>query len=68
MDIADQAHELEEAHRATALAAHLRQDEGQRTSAERCESCANPIPSARRQALPGVLLCIHCAERLERRP
>lgn len=30
-----------------------------------CESCDQPIPEARRQALPGVTLCIHCQERKE---
>lgn len=64
MDIADQAQQREEQHRAAALAARPRQT--QRPSATHCEACTDPIPEARRQALPGVLLCIHCAERLER--
>ena len=25
-----------------------------------CEECAQPIPEARRQALPGVRLCVAC--------
>lgn len=29
---------------------------------ERCEACDAPIPLARRQAVPGVRLCIACQE------
>lgn len=29
-------------------------------SLRHCEVCEAPIPEARRQALPGVRLCIHC--------
>ena len=29
-------------------------------SLSHCEECDAPIPEARRQALPGVKLCIHC--------
>lgn len=25
-----------------------------------CEECGNPIPAARRKAVPGVRLCIQC--------
>ena len=25
-----------------------------------CEECGAPIPQARREAIPGVRLCIHC--------
>lgn len=35
---------------------------------ERCEECDEPIPEARRQAVPGVRLCITCqssADKLE---
>ncbi|MOA15658.1 hypothetical protein D3C78_1358270 [compost metagenome] len=34
-------------------------------SAEECEDCCAPIPQARRLAVPGVQLCIGCAERNE---
>lgn len=27
-----------------------------------CEACGNPIPIARQQAVPGVILCVGCAE------
>lgn len=31
-----------------------------------CDECANPIPEARRKAVPGVRLCVRCqAERDE---
>jgi phage/conjugal plasmid C-4 type zinc finger TraR family protein len=29
---------------------------------ERCEECDAPIPEARRQAIPGVRLCVACQE------
>ena len=29
-------------------------------SLSRCEECDVPIPEARRQALPGVRLCVNC--------
>ena len=31
-----------------------------RASAEFCEECGEPIPEARRDALPGVQTCITC--------
>ncbi|NEL74754.1 MAG: TraR/DksA family transcriptional regulator, partial [Xanthomonas perforans] len=27
-----------------------------------CEECEAPIPEARRKAVPGVHLCVHCQE------
>lgn len=36
-------------------------------SLEWCESCGNEIPELRRQAVPGVTLCIDCANEEERR-
>lgn len=27
-----------------------------------CEECGKPIPEARRQAVPGVRLCVECQE------
>lgn len=29
---------------------------------ERCERCDEPIPEARRQAMPGVRLCLACQD------
>lgn len=31
-------------------------------SLERCEACDNPIPEARRKAVPGVRLCVACQQ------
>jgi phage/conjugal plasmid C-4 type zinc finger TraR family protein len=31
-------------------------------SLSHCEQCAAPIPEARRQAMPGVRLCVPCQE------
>ncbi|MTH77385.1 DksA/TraR family C4-type zinc finger protein [Paracoccus aestuariivivens] len=33
---------------------------GARESAEFCAECDEPIPEARRQAIPGVHLCVNC--------
>ena len=35
-------------------------------SAEDCAECGEPIPEARRAALPGVKLCVDCAGGRER--
>lgn len=32
-----------------------------------CEECEEAIPAARRQAIPGVRLCIRCQSELEKR-
>lgn len=32
----------------------------------RCEECGDPIPEARRKALPGVRRCIACQEEADR--
>ena len=34
-------------------------------SLERCEECDAPIPEARRQAVPGVRLCVPCQEAVD---
>jgi RNA polymerase-binding transcription factor DksA len=31
-----------------------------------CDSCGNPIPVGRLEAVPGAVHCVRCAERLER--
>jgi phage/conjugal plasmid C-4 type zinc finger TraR family protein len=36
-------------------------------SFEDCAECGEPIPEARRQALPGVKLCIDCQSARDRR-
>ena len=35
-------------------------------SLEFCEECEEEIPLARRKALPGVRLCIHCQEEADK--
>ncbi|BFR48735.1 TraR/DksA C4-type zinc finger protein [Nitratidesulfovibrio sp. HK-II] len=35
------------------------------TSRATCEECGDPIPQARRAAVPGVRLCITCQKELE---
>ncbi|KAG1061282.1 hypothetical protein G6F40_018021 [Rhizopus arrhizus] len=32
---------------------------------EHCEECAAPLPLARRQAVPGVRLCVACQQALD---
>ncbi len=34
-------------------------------SAEFCDECGEPIPEARRRALPGVQYCVKCQSELE---
>jgi phage/conjugal plasmid C-4 type zinc finger TraR family protein len=34
-------------------------------SATHCRACAEPIPEARRAALPGVRLCVQCQEKAD---
>ena len=34
-------------------------------SATHCRECAAPIPEARREALPGVQLCVKCQEKAD---
>ena len=33
-----------------------------------CEACDEPIPEARRKAIPGVRLCVDCQAELEKQP
>ncbi|MDU9022153.1 TraR/DksA family transcriptional regulator [Pseudomonas corrugata] len=67
MDVIDIASEREDAHRAAVIAAHLAQKKTPvRPSAEHCEDCGEDIPEARRQIIPGVVLCVECQERQER--
>ena len=59
MDIADQASDREMADREFALAAQRAARQSGR-SASHCRDCGEPIPEARRQAMPGVTLCVEC--------
>lgn len=36
-------------------------------SLEDCEECGDPIPDARRKAIPGVRLCVVCQEELDKK-
>ncbi|MBT2786105.1 MULTISPECIES: DksA/TraR family C4-type zinc finger protein [unclassified Halomonas] len=35
-------------------------------SLEICEECGDPIPEARRKAIPGVRLCVACQQKLDK--
>ncbi|HCF2340909.1 TraR/DksA C4-type zinc finger protein [Pseudomonas paraeruginosa] len=64
-DLADRANELVLARLDGLLAA--RPALVIRESAEECQDCSEPIPQARRQAVPGCNRCIDCQARHERR-
>lgn len=66
-DVFDRAQAREEEMRQDALADQARHAQlPAGDSAERCVWCAEPIPNARRQALPGVQTCIDCQSDIER--
>jgi phage/conjugal plasmid C-4 type zinc finger TraR family protein len=64
-DPLDQAQQLEEQHRAAALARHRARPAGVGTS--HCADCGAPIPAARRRALPHADRCVGCQTVAERR-
>ena len=39
---------------------------GHGESRTHCEACEEPIPEARRNALPGVRLCVQCQSEIEK--
>lgn len=45
---------------------HARSQLHQGESAEFCEECGEPIPEARRNALPGVQYCVSCQEKRDK--
>ncbi len=57
-DAADIANDIEQERINRILNNHRR--EQNQVSAIECEECGDPIPDARRFALPGVATCIHC--------
>ena len=69
-DPIDRGCEREDELRADAIAEQRRRAslEGKTVadSAEFCEACGEPIPGARRQAVPGVQTCIECQTLIER--
>ncbi len=69
MDCFDQAQELEAQQRELAIA-EARSHAPQGISEKFCvmPDCGEPIPEARRQAVPGCKFCVDCQARLERYP
>lgn len=69
MDIIDHASDLEERHRAAALAAHrAARAPAPGTAADGlCADCGDPIPAARLARVPGARRCVECQQREERR-
>lgn len=68
MDDIDRACEREELDRAAALAAargHYAANWHTASAAE-CAGCGCQIPDARREAVPGVQLCVDCQTQAER--
>lgn len=62
----DQACELEELHRRTALANFQAAKKNTPVSAFECEECSEKIPEARRIAVTGCRYCVECQEWLEK--
>jgi phage/conjugal plasmid C-4 type zinc finger TraR family protein len=65
-DEIDRAQAREEEIRADAIRAQLRRTLPAGDSASECAMCGEPIPEARRAALPGVQTCIDCQREVER--
>ena len=66
MDDVDRAQEINEAHLAEALALRLRSGTRRSLSeVEVCIDCDEPIPDARRKAVPGCCRCIDCQAEFE---
>lgn len=59
-DDVDVAQQIEAETLAVILANRARTTSG--VSATNCEECDNPIPEARRLALPGIQTCVCCAQ------
>lgn len=57
-DVADIANEMEQ-ERITRIL-NNRQQTSNHKSAIDCRECDDPIPEARRVAIPGVVTCVHC--------
>lgn len=63
-DIADKASESEDLFLAEALYKAGRPSENNVSNYE-CDDCGDPIPEARRQAVPGCTRCVYCQEYFE---
>jgi phage/conjugal plasmid C-4 type zinc finger TraR family protein len=66
MDEADLAQQTTEKHLASAIKAHTNRNNSGVTLLE-CEDCGEPIPEARRQAVPGCTRCVECQTAYEAR-
>ncbi|VVE59817.1 hypothetical protein PCA31118_00025 [Pandoraea captiosa] len=69
MDDFDRATELEEKFRQAAIDATLTPrtyKPGESTAVCQNEACGEPIPDARRKAIPGCRFCVECQNRRER--
>ena len=70
MDVFDRATEIEEAQREDALQAQRRRaglaGKTADDSAHECGMCGDSIPELRRQAVPGVQMCVECQGAIEK--
>jgi len=66
MDIFDRATELEMAERERSLQQARAKAHHARITFSHCETCGAEIPLARQKALPGVRICVTCAQDEER--
>ena len=64
-DIIDKASENEALFLAEALYKAGRPSENNGVSNYECDDCGEPIPEARRQAVPGCTRCVYCQEYFE---
>lgn len=67
MDDIDRGQERDQQFLERALAAHVT-NRIAGISATHCEECEEPIPEARRQAVPGCTRCITCQTAFENHP
>jgi phage/conjugal plasmid C-4 type zinc finger TraR family protein len=69
MDDIDRAQHHNEQHLAQALAAHKAgRARPTSSSATHCLDCGDPIPLARRQAVPGCVRCVVCQREADQNP
>jgi phage/conjugal plasmid C-4 type zinc finger TraR family protein len=61
----DLAQDLDARYLRQALEDHARRSATGEETRSHCIDCGEEIPEARRQARPGCIRCIHCAETLE---
>lgn len=65
MDEIDMAQAHSELLLSAKIANHRMKATAAGTGAADCEECAEEIPMARRQAVPGSTLCVHCQSKME---